>query len=351
MNRAVGRFRGDAVLLLKTFLKLVGLYKPMSPAEKAIVQSQNPEDKISFKGDAPIFIPNGKCEQIRQIYKVPRPPFETVTDLVVTPEGAGWKDGALHERYSSSIPGFRMLLSLPPRPVAEVAEGIFVQASFLGSFGDWGAEFLAGLAQLDAIDAPVFLPSRLASRSYVRRDAKRLGFEIVSVDEPLLIRKAKVVRQQKYIRFWRKEEVEQYRRLLKVDLSDPIPGSILYLSRHGDTQAVYDRTYPNAAIEAVVKDHGGMVLRTGDASLEDYLAVAQYAETLIFDHGSAAYNMLYWRPRRIIEFASDQHWMNAFVNFSDAVGVRDYTIIRSDLGSPEDVAAKTAAVLGQPIET
>ena len=125
---------------------------------------------------------------------------------------------------------------------------------------------------------------------------------------------------------------------------------MVYLSRYGEESEVAQRTHPNLAIEELVKARGGRVLRAAETDLADYLSAAQDAETVLLDHGSAGYNMIYWCPRRVIEFASDAWWMNSVLMFADAMGVNDYTIIRSSLGSPENVAAKTAAALDQPLE-
>lgn len=325
---------------------LAGRYKPMSAEELA----REPGETVVFKGEAPATVKNGRCEQVRQRYRIPRPAYEAVEDLIVTPEGASWKDGAIYERYSSQPPSVRMLLQGKPKPASQVENGIFVQSWYPLTYGDWTAEYLASLARLEKVDAPVFLPADLASKSYVRRDVKRLGLEVIGIEEPLLIRNAKVVRQQRVNRFWTKDHVDDYRRFLKVTPVEPKPGSILYLSRHGEVSEIADRSHPNLAIEAVVKARGGTVLRTRETGLEEYIASASIAETVLLDHGSAGYNMAFWSPRRVIEFASDHWWLAAFLMFADAMGVKDYTVLRSDNGSPDDVAAKTAAVLDLPIE-
>lgn len=324
----------------------IGRYRPIPPAERVTT----PTKPVTFKGDAPLKIRNGRREQIKLDFKIPRPPFETVENLVLTPAGDGWVGGALYERYSATTPGPKRLLHRP-RPAQTVDQGIFVQSHHTVTFGDWNSEYLATLGLLDKIDAPLYLPQNLASRPYVRRDMARLGVDARPIATPTLIKNAKVVRQRKYIRYWTPKDIEAFAAFIKAAPPEPRPGSILYLSRHGERSEVLNRTHPNLAIEDVVNKRGGRVLRTAETSLEDYLSAAAAAETLLFDHGSAAYNMIHWRPRRIIEFASDTHWMNSFLMFADAMGVEDYTIIRSDVGAPADVAAKTAQALDQPIET
>ena len=341
----LARARSRASDVWRLLFALSGRYRPLSAAETAT----EPAEVVPYKGDIPLTA--GKAhEQQRLLFREPRPPFEAVENLVVTPAGAGWKDGTLFEKYAASKPGLRMLLA-SNKPEATAPAGFFVQSEHTDTFGDWNSEYLASLARAGAIDAPVFLPGNMASKGYVRRDAARAGIEVVAIDKPILIEKAKVVRQGKFIRYWRPEDVEAYRRFLNIAPLEPEPGSILYLSRHGEVSEVANRTHPNLAVEAAVKEKGGRVLRTRETNLEGYIAAAATAETLLYDHGSAAYNMVFYRPRRTIEFVSDDWWLNAFIMFADSIGVKDYTVIRSDLGAPEEVAARTAAALDRPIET
>ena len=329
----------------RTGFAAAGRYRPLSAADIATVKGSD----VPYKGDIPLGGGNLRF-QTRLRFKIPRPPYEVVDNLIVTPAGAGWKGGVLYERYSASKPGLRMLAG-NHAPVKTVSEGFFIQSEHTDTFGDWTSEYLSPLARVGEINAPVFLPAAMAQRSYVQRDAKRLGIDFTAITEPLHIKKARVVRQSKVIRYWTHEELDAYRKFLNTAPPEPAPGSMVYLSRHGEASEVAVRTHPNEAVEAVVRARGGLVLRTGETDLEGYLAAANSAETVLLDHGSAGYNMVYWRAKRLIEFASDDWWMNSFVMFAHASGVRDITIIRSDLGTGEAVAAKTAAALDQPIET
>lgn len=307
-----------------------GRYAPFEAEEVAFVQG----DPVSFQGDIPIHA-GATHEQRRLHFKQPRPAFEKVENLVVTPCGGGWKDGVLYERYSASKPGLRALTARS-KPERTLAKGIFVQSEHTDTFGDWMSEYLAPLARLDEIHAPLVLPDQLARRAYVERDSQRLGLDIVPVSAPLLIEEACVVRQPKVVRYWAPEDVSALRKFLNVAPTEPAPGSILYLSRQNEVSLVADRTYCSDIVEKVVRERGGKVLRTAEATLDDYLGAAREAETLLFDHGSAAYNMVYWRPKRAIEFVSDDWWMNSFLFFSDSIGVYDFTIIRTSLAGVED---------------
>ncbi len=320
----LARLRSAISDIWRGLFRLTGKYRPFHQDDLETVRG----DAAPFKGDIPLNSGGELC-QYRLYYRKQRPPFHEVANLVVTPSGGAWKDGALWEKYSACKPGLRMLLA-PHEAKRTVKEGVFIQSEHIDTFGDWMAEYLAPLARTGLMKAPLYLPAAMARRPYVMRDAARFGMNIIAINEPTLIEKARVVPQPKVVRSWTPECVSTLRAALGVDIIAPSPGSMLYLSRHGEASDVADRTHPNLIVEDIVRQRGGLVLRTGSAALEDYLNASTQVETLLFDHGSAVYNMVYWQPRRIIEFGSDDWWMNSFLFFTNAADVKDYTIIRSD---------------------
>jgi capsular polysaccharide biosynthesis protein len=162
------------------------------------------------------------------------------------------------------------------------------------------------------------------------------------------IRQAKVLRQQKYFVHFPRNEIETLRAFLGFEQAEPAPRGIVYLSRKNEVSEVANRVYPNEIIETIVEARGGRIIRTAGAPLEEYGLAASDAETVIFDHGSAIYNSLRWRPIRVVEIVSDAWWNNAFLMFADAMGVTDYTIIRGDLGD-EHVARLLNETLDRPV--
>ena len=324
---------------------LAGRYRPLESGE---TESFDCGD-VSFFGDIPVHAGREPRQTCKCFISAP-PLVEEVNNLVVTPSGAGWKDGVLYEKYSSSKPGLRSLATLPI-PSQEIDDAYFIQSEHTDTFGDWMAEYLAPLSRVGEITAPVVLPARMGARPYVNRDAARLGVKFISVEKPLCIKKAKVVRQTKYIRYWTAPETVALRDFLNIKTPQPDPGSIVYLSRYGEASEVAVRTHPNLAIEKTVRDHGGLVIRTAEASLDDYLAASSQAETVVFDHGSAGYNMIYWRPKRVVEIVSDAWWMNAFLFYANAIGVDNYWIIRSDNGGKARLREKLSEALAQPLSS
>ena len=339
----LARLRNVFGVCWRTSFAMLGRYRPMRADEMAY----SVHDAVPFKGDIPQRS-GGVHSQQRLSFREQRPALEAVENLIVTPLGGGWKDGTLYERYSSCRPGLRMLAG-PPKPITEVDSGYFIQSEHTDTFGDWMSEYLSPLSHLESIDGPVYLPRAMADKPYVKRDAERLNINFVGVEGALLIRNAQVVRQRRCIRYWRHDDVTALRKLIAANPEAPAPGSLVYLSRHGEASEVANRTHPNLLIEALVRRRGGVVLRTSQASYEDYLNAASEAETVLFDHGSAGYNMVYWRSRRVIELVSDAWWMNSFLFFADALGIRDYSLICSDRGSPDDVASRIERALDAPI--
>lgn len=332
------RLRGRASGVIRGAMRQMGRFEPMSHGETALVR----RDPVSFQGDIPIRA-GEENTQYRIEFETPRPLFEDVENLIVTPDGAGWSDGVLYERYSAAPPSPRMMVRRPS-PERVVETGITVQSTHADTFGDWMSEYLAPLAGLDRIDAPVFLPAFMARKSYAKRDMARTGVAYETIDAPVLIRRAKVVRQPKYMRYWSAGHVIALRRFLKASPPLPRPGSLIYLSREKEESEIAIRSHPHNEIANVIEAHGGKIIRTANAALETFVDAGAEAETVVMDHGSAGYNMLYWRPRRVIELVSDDWWINAFLFFSHAIGVRDYTIIRSDI---DGVSEKLNAALAR----
>lgn len=328
----------------RKLFETAGKYEPFSPQEKEIVCV----DKIGFAGDAPVQIVGGVHEQGRMAFRRKRPLQEQVSNLVVTPKGAGWKDGCLYERYSAGAFGLRAFLE-KRRPRAVFENGYYIQAAHKDTYGDWVSEYLTAIARARPLSAPLFLPAALASRHYVQRDLASMGVEFVAVDKPVEIRSAIVLRQQKFFVHFDKAEVAALRTLFGVEPAAPRPESLVYFSRRGEVSEVAHRTYPHDVVERVVAAHGGRVVETVRATPEDYLSIAGEAETVIFDHGSAIYNALHWRPRRLIEIVSDNWWNNAFLMLGDAMGVDDYTIIRGSLDAAH-VAKRLEEALARPLD-
>ncbi len=324
---AVARARSATGGVWRSVFTSLGVYQPIPKLEKALVRTET----VAFKGDAPVQIQPSAHEQGRMEFHAPRPMFEEVENLTVTPRGGGWASGRLRERYSAGAAGIRMLTE-PREPQSTVDHGVVVQSAHCNTFGDWVSEYLCPIARAMPFDMPLYLPRLMAEQPYVQRDLRALGVRWSPVNEPLLIKRARVLRQQKHFVHFRREDAAVLRGLWPSTVDEARPESFVYLSRRGDHSQVAQRSYPSDFIEALVDARGGRIVRAATATRADYDAAAEYSETLIFDHGSAIYNTIGWPVRRIVEIVSDAWWNNAFLMLADAIGIEDITLIRAGLG-------------------
>jgi len=330
--------RNDISSFWRMGFAAVGRYRPIPAEEMEFVLAK----RMTYKGDVPVQIKDGVYEQGRMAFRLPRPPFETTAGLTVTPNGGAWREGCFEERFSAGRPGLRLLLE--NRRVAEtLPAAVVIQCAHNDTYGDWVSEYLIPVLRAAPLSAPLLLPANIASKPFVARDLGVLGVDWRAIVRPIHIENACVLRQQKFFVHFSEDEVRLLRRVFGEPASEPRRGGLIYLSRHGEGSDVADRGYPSLVVEAIVKARGGRIIRTGEASREDYVAAALEAETVIFDHGSAFYNSLGWPVRRIVEIVSDDWWNNAFLMLSHAAGNRDYTIIRGDLGDAhvEDLLTHT----------
>ncbi len=319
--------RDDISKMWRWGFAAAGRYRPIPAEETEIVF----EKRVPFKGDAPLQITTGVHEQGRMAFRAPRPQLEEADDLIVTPSGGAWRNGCFEERYSAGRPGLRRLLE-GCRPDQTLPEAYIVQCAHNDTYGDWVSEYLVPVLGAAPLSAPLLLPATIATKSFVARDLKDLDVDWRTIDRPVRIEKARVLRQQKYFVHFPEGNVRLLRQVFGEPKNAPRPGGVVYLSRYGEASDVAARRYPSLVIEDMIRARGGRVIRTGGATLEDYAAAAADAETVVFDHGSAFYNALGWPMRRAVEIVSDNWWNNAFLMLCNAAGVDDYTIIRGDLG-------------------
>ena len=336
--------RGATSRFWRRAFSIAGRYRPIPPNEKEIALT----DKVFFKGDVPRHITSGANEQGRMAFCRPRPIWEAARDLVVTPMGGGWIAGQLVERFSACEPGLRMLFE-NRKPTAVIDDAYVIQSAHKDTYGDWVSEYLCAIMRVFPLDAPLLLPVEIAHKAFVRRDLDTLGVDWRPIEAPVKIRRAKMLRQQKFFVHFPLEDETVLRRLFPARADSARPGSIVYLSRYGECSEVASRQYPNIAIEKVVATLGGRVVRTAAASIDDYAASAFDAETVIFDHGSAIYNAIGWPVRRLVEIVADSWWNNAFLMMGHAIGIRDYTIIRGDLGE-DHVRQRLIQALAAPLD-
>lgn len=179
------------VLLKQLALKgytATGRYKPFGSGDLQQIQS----DTVKFSGDIPRGAGSEKS-QVKLAYRLPRVPQE-IHNLLYTPKGMAWKEGALHQRYSLQEPALRDLYERPSeKPTVILPEGTVVQAETPYTYGDWVSEHLCTLISSMPVTAPLLMPRHLMAKSYVRRDLGLLGIKTYTVECTLLVKKALVL--------------------------------------------------------------------------------------------------------------------------------------------------------------
>lgn len=317
--------------LIYKFVALTGGFQPYREIERQTIK----REKLLFEGDVPqpsnlvSLEERFKCHY-RQKYIIPRPLREVVNNLFYTAEGMGWVKNTLYERYSYKYPTTKQVIIKPFLNTATLSQGTVVQAKIPYSYGDWVTEHLASITQALPIAFPLLLPKELMERSYVRRDLALLGIDAVAVERPTLIRKATVLHKQMFFFNWTEREVIAYRQAFKIAPVRPRPGSIIYLSRGGETNERSNRSYPSQLTAEIMQELGATVVLARETTYDDYCALAAEAETVVADHGAAMFNLLLWNTTNVIELFSNQHWYNCFLFLTDALGISNYALINID---------------------
>lgn len=301
-----------------------GYYKDWRAGERATRHT----DVVAFEGDIPPAA--GREHNQRRLVLVDPPPLVTrAARMLYTRAGMAWVRGSLERRFSFEEVGLRQLIDKPWRAERRVSRGSVLQSQTPFTYGDWMSEHVAALAQASLaglIVEPLLLPERWFAKPYVRRDLAVMGIRAESVDATVLIEEATVVNKRRHSHFWAKPEVDAVMAAMKMVRRPSLAGSALYLSRKGQRIEGPQRSVDNVVTEAAMEACGVKVVRTSDLGPEDYIQLAEHAETLFFDHGSAGDNLMHWQTRRVVELfrAAPNYWDPSFLFLSDCLGIHDY---------------------------
>ena len=167
-----------------------------------------------------------------------------------------------------------------------------------------------------------------------------LGIDAVAVEQPTLIHKATVLHKKMFFFNWTADEVTAYRQAFKIDPVQPRPGSILYISREGETNERSGRTYPSKLTAKIMREFGAKVVFARQTSYEDYCALAEEVETVVADHGAAMFNLLLWNTKNVVELFTDQYWWNCFPFLTDALKISNHALIKTDDIEPSELRRK-----------
>lgn len=328
------RAKRRALTTIKDILTVCGRVEGFSAAQLETVKGA----PASFLGDIPVGAGDERLQHHRE-YKIKRQDRLSVQDVLYTDRGMAWTNGRLNQRYSIRRPSPSEVWMRPKaRDVEKIHQGTIVQSQYSNTWGDWVSEHLLILSKHRDFVAPLLIPETLYRRSYVVRDLNLLGLDVLPVRAPILVENALILNKTNFQLYWSAHETEAIRNALNVDPPAPAPGSLLYLSRE-DVQSELDvvRKFPHAAVSQLVHERGGMVVRTGEMSYEQTINLAANAETVIADHGAALCNLLFWRPKRVIELVTDNWWNNCFLFLAKAVDVQEFVVLRSDHRTDDEI--------------
>lgn len=352
----------------------LGRYRSFSQSEQQCIEVES----VSYTGDSPsklygrLEVGNSPSDpkeilQLAQLlsveknhkrleFSVSRPETETVKNLIYTPLGTGWIDGAMYQKYSLLNPfifkpetmGSMIQFFTQPRPLEEVPQGTVVEADVINTFGDWVIDYLARLPAAPIV-SPLILPKYVAEKPYVKEDLKKLKVDLRVIDEPLRLRNALVIRKTKPGLYWTDREVSAYRAAFGVKLSRPRSGSVVYLSRFGVSseagKKAGEREYPSKIVASVVKEFGGRVVVTNSMNDDDYRKIASEVETVIADHGGAMCRLLLWQTQNVIELYSNNWWSDCYLFLGKASGVKNHTLVNIDEFKVEDFRSTLVSIL------
>ena len=309
-------------------------------------------EPVPFKGDLPDFA-GTEMNQYRLEYCKPRQRTAHADGVTYTSDGMAWIDGKLQRKYSIREVGPRHVWK--PRQAAqeryEVAS--LLQSQTPTTYGDWISEHVASLADAKSrgeLVAPLLLPASWYRKSYVQRDLLKLDIEAEPVAQSVFVEHATIINKIRPGHWWTDAEASTFRQVMKIRLETARPGSAIYLSRLGEKGEGPQREINNRVTEAAMETAGVRVVRTVDCTREDYIELAPFAETLFSDHGSAMYNMFYWKTTRIVELYSPTYWEASFLVLSRALGITDYSLWRIEhTADPSALAGRISALLSEPI--
>ena len=350
------RARKIVVMTIKSAIvrlaKLTGRLNDWDVGERSTKQT----DIVSFNGDIP---PGAGSErnQRRLVLANPPPLICRARNVLYTSSGMAWVGGSLERRYSFQEVGARHVIEKPRRTTRKVAVASILQSETPFTYGDWMSEHVAALAQAllaGSLVEPLLLPPRWFAKPYVQRDLAVMGIRSQSVEATLLIEEATVINKRRHSHFWARPEVDAVMAAMRFVRRPCLPGSALYLSRKGQHAEGQQRSVDNEVTEPAMEACGVEVVRTSGLGPDDYVKLADHAETLFFDHGSAGDNLMHWQTRRVVELfrPHPNYWDPSFLFLSDCLAIRDYNLWQI---TPEttvaDLARRINELRSRPIVT
>lgn len=301
---------------------------------------------VRFFGERPHSTTFGELQEHRVAFSKPRPYCEESSGLLYSASGMCWIDGKLIEKYSIRRPSFADLRASPPRyPGKSFDVATIVESDYPYSYGDWLHCYLGSILTAAAqVKGPVLIPKELTRKAYVRRDLDIAQIDYQSVEDWVHIERAVVLRKRNFGFIWDQEYCESFIAKFAPDRPDPKPGSLVYFARGDQQSETNGRIYPTKTIASVVEDMGGQVIDQSKFTPEFAKRIAPACDLVIMDHGSGGTNMLYWKPKLVVELFVNHWWTHNNLFLSDSLNVAHHAVIDVDGISAPDFSEKLRLV-------
>ncbi len=303
-----------------------------------------PCESVEFFGHRP----GGSAEmalhrETRLAFKEKRPLYEEVSNVSYSDNGIAWSNNCLIAKYSVRPIRMKDLMRQPPRNVNQISTCAIVECDFSYSYGDWVHCYLGTILATDFPDVPVLVPKYLAEKSYVQRDLNNAKVNWVATDGWTQIEHAIVLRKPVPYMFWAEHNVNAFRNAFSIDPPPPVPGSVSYLGRFDLKGENVHRAFPSDKVANYIHSINGTVIRQLDLNTSTSDVYASRAETVIGDHGSGMLNIMFWRPKTVIELVVDNWWVNNSLFVAAGMGVENFGVIDVDGLSSDEIGAHIVA--------
>jgi hypothetical protein len=314
-----------------------GVLKKETELELQTVQ----REAACFFGHRPGSGPTMRLNEERRLeFVAPRPSTEVVEDLLYSENGMAWVGNALIAKYSVQPIRVSDVVRFPrPSTATFIPECAVLQSDFVYSYGDWVHCYLGTILTAGDLGVPVLIPRRLADKAYVRRDLENAGISFLVTEGWSRISKAIVLRKRYPFMYWTTKEVEAFQRAFPPPAGRPKRGSMLYLGRFQLQSELWDRVFPSQETAEFVERLGGKVVKQELLTTSTSGQYAPYADTVIGDHGSGMVNIMFWRPKTVIELVVGRSWVNNTLFIAKAMHIENFAVIEVDGLSGEEIGS------------
>lgn len=288
----------------------------------------------------------------------------SISNTTVLPDGMIVQSSRIHPSsslYSRLTPEMIMkaayqYFSVQKRPAVPSATIIPRQLVDQGTYGDYVIEFLLPMVRSRGdITSQIILDTPYIEK-YARRDLALLNiFDALAIPPGGIdVEELSIVPPCQPFDNFQKENLDALSESFPVEQESKVDSSRrIYLSRLGISNAnavKQTRSIENEEeIERYLRERGFDIFHPDGTDNQVVREAMVRADIVIFNHGSAAFHLIWGKPRMVIELASEIWWNPAFIRLAYGCGVESYHVLQSkdrkiDLGELEAVMEKMGMV-------